>query len=49
MSRHVHDLVGVVGLAALTTGVFGRFGWEWACIIAGAIILTLAVVGAIKQ
>jgi hypothetical protein len=45
----MNDLFGVVGLAAIGVGTYNRFGWDYACIIVGTILLVLAVFGAMRQ
>jgi hypothetical protein len=45
----VNDIVGLVGLSALLVGVTARFGWDFASIIGGGILLSLAIVGAMRK
>ena len=43
------DVLGIVGFAAMVYGLTIRFGFDLACIIGGAVLLTLAVIGAIRK
>ena len=43
------DIFGLAGLGLMSAGLYGRFGWELAAIIAGTILLALAVIGAMRQ
>ena len=43
------DILGILGFTAMTVGISIRYGWDVACIISGGILLTLAVVGAIRK
>jgi hypothetical protein len=45
----IRDGIGIVGFIAIVYGVTISFGFGVACIIGGAILLTLAVIGAIRK
>lgn len=45
----IRDVVLLVGLGTLGVGLYERFGWDVACIVVGATLVALAVVGAIRQ
>lgn len=45
----IRDAIGVIGFVAMTYGVWSGFGFDWACIIGGATLLTLAVLGATRK
>jgi hypothetical protein len=45
----IHDAFAFVGFSAMTIGLAIRFGTDVACIISGAVLLTLAVIGAMKK
>jgi hypothetical protein len=45
----IRDAMLLVGFAAMCAGLTIRFGFDVACIIGGAIMLTLAVIGAIQK
>lgn len=43
------DILGVFGFGVMTAGIYVRYGADVACIIGGAILLALAVIGAIRK
>jgi hypothetical protein len=45
----IRDGLAVVGFSVMVFGVGARFGFEMACIIGGATLLALAVIGAIQK
>jgi hypothetical protein len=45
----MRDTLGLGGLAALTAGAWLEFGPGWAAMIAGTILLTLAVAAAVRS
>jgi len=45
----MQDSIGVLGFATLGAGLFGRYGWEITAIILGSILLTLAILGAMRR
>lgn len=45
----IRDVVGIIGLAALATGLTVRFGWDMACIICGVVLIAVSILGAIKH
>lgn len=45
----IRDGMLLVGFAAMFYGLAARFGFDVACIIGGAVMLTLAVIGAIRK
>ncbi len=44
----IRDLAAVLGTAMIGAGATVRFGWDMGCIIVGAIILLVAVIGALR-
>lgn len=38
------DFLGLLGLALLSVGVHGRFGWAWTAILLGVLMLCIYVV-----
>ena len=44
----IRDVMGAGGLLALCAGVSAEFGWPWALIIGGGLVLLLALVGALR-
>jgi len=45
----IRDGMLIVGFSAMVYGLTVRFGFDVACIIGGAVMLTLAVIGAIRK
>lgn len=43
------DALGIIGFVAMFYGLTIRFGFDLACIIGGAVLLTLAVIGALRK
>lgn len=44
-----NDIFAFIGLASLCTGLTVRYGWDVACIIGGVILMTLAIIGALRK
>ena len=44
----MNDFFGIAGLGLIGVGTYFRFGWELSSIICGTLLLTLAVIGAIR-
>lgn len=45
----IRDTVGILGFAAIVAGATNRFGWDVAAIIAGTLMLAVAITGAIRK
>lgn len=45
----IRDALAFVGFSVMVYGIGARFGFDMACIIAGATLLVLAVIGAIQK
>ncbi len=45
----IRDAFLVGGFVLMTYGLWARFGFDVACIITGAVLVTLAVFGAIQK
>jgi len=45
----IRDGLAVLGFSVMCFGVWTRFGFDMACIIGGATLLVLAVIGAIQK
>lgn len=41
----VHDLLAIIGLVLICSGVYALYGWPWAAIIAGIALIGAAIVG----
>lgn len=45
----IRDAMGIAGFAALTAGAWFEWGPGWASIIAGTILLSLAIAAALRS
>jgi hypothetical protein len=45
----IHDAFAFIGFSAMTFGLAIRFGIDVACIISGATLLALAIIGVMKK
>lgn len=49
MTNYLTDILSVIGLVLLTTGVAAAFGWPWALIVAGLVLLTIGMAAAWRR
>jgi hypothetical protein len=49
MQVTLRDIFFVTGMAAILAGVTIQFGFGWACIIGGSVLLALAIYPEIKR
>ncbi len=49
MANYLTDILCVIGLALLTTGVWAAFGWPWALMMAGLVLLIIGMAAAWRR
>lgn len=49
MANYLTDILSVLGLLLLITGVTALFGWPWALIVAGLVLLTIGMAAAWRR
>lgn len=49
MTNYLTDILSVIGLALLTTGVWAAFGWPWALMMAGLVLLIIGMAAAWRR
>lgn len=46
MTKYLFDILGLIGLVLLAVGIYLAFGFAWALMTAGLLLLLLAMLGA---
>ncbi len=49
VANYLTDILCVIGLALLTTGVGAAFGWPWALMVAGLVLLIIGMAAAWRR
>lgn len=49
MAKYTTDILSVLGLGLLATGVAAAFGWPWALMVAGLVLLIIGMAAAWRR